>query len=985
MHFLCTFDIICLNEVKTPLPFTVPGYTCYRSGGENLHRGGCALLIRNNLCHLVLQVQTPCQDCVWLKLRGLPNFTLVALYIPPSDSIYHSLAPLTEIQAFLHDNPDEKILIIGDLNARFGDSREEFLHDKNLPPGTHYLPSADPVNSPNENARYVLSSLSSLLLINGLTIGHKSYPSSLTFRRGPNWISELDSCLVSQTHVQIITDFTVHQRTDLPSDHAPISMTLDTEATNVTLIPENRASVLGESYVAPTPTTDDYNKRPIRMRDINADAASQALATLQTPPLDPAASINDTINDMNNMLYDCALSARTVNRNQQTTTQSTPRWASLLESGDQRAIWRAVNWNGTLTAPGTDEEGPSDAEFKQHFESLLNPPQVDALLAHATADDAPYLPLTDDPIEPREVDDAVRSLKMNKSGGPSGVPPGLLKLLPTSWIIFISTLFTALLHGSHYPHSWCTAKLVTLFKKGAKSACDNYRGLSLMDSFAKLYDAVLHRRLTQWWKPDVEQAGSQRGRGCTEHLVALRLLIDFARNKRRKLYLIFVDFSKAYDRVPRNLLLQKLRTLGCGRTMANAIAATYRCTRMLLRSTAIESSIGVRQGSPTSGFLFTLVVNDLLRDLKEKCPPDDFLDWLHALMLMDDTILLATSRERALQKVRVLREFCQNAGMVINAGKTKFMVINGNQDDMAPLEVDGTTISNCDAYTYLGSVFTQDGSIPTAVRRHCKAKISHVLKYEAFVRKNAEMPFPVKKSVLSAAVTSSILYGCESWLSASAVKFINPLYTACVRHLLGVRKTTATDLCLIESGLPSSLEQIQVAQRRYFTKMLTLIPTESPVAHAWRIAREANTPAARYINSITSNPATDPLADLRTAVRESHRTKFITYRTLINPDLSVDPMYFDNTLPEFQRRAITRFRLSSHNLAVERGRWSRIPREQRRCDCSDDVQDEQHVVSLCSKHAGLRATNPHITFSLPHFFRDISNYNIVYSLIKDYI
>jgi len=735
---------------------------------------------------------------------------------------------------------------------------------------------------------------------------------------------------VSQTHVDVITDFVIHQRTDLPSDHAPISMTFDMKAANMTLIPVNRAAVLGDSYVDPAPTTDDHNKRPIRMTDIDVDVVSQALATLATPPLNPAASLNGIINDVNSMLYDCALSARNTNENQQMTTQTTPRWTSLLESGDQRAIWRAGNWNGTLRTPGAEEEGPTDADFKRHFENLLNPPQDDA--HYPPADDAPYLPLTDDPIEPREVDDAVRSLKMNKSGGPSGVPPGLLKLLPTSWIIFISTLFNAILQGSPYPHSWSTSKLVTLFKKGAKSACDNYRGLSLMDSFAKLYDAVLHKRLVQWWKPDVEQAGSQRGRGCTEHLVALRLLIDFAKNKRRKLYLVFVDFSKAYDRVPRNLLLQKLRTMGCGRTMINAIAATYRCTRMLLRSTTIESSIGVRQGSPTSGFLFTLVVNDLLRELKEKCPSDDFLDWLHALMLMDDTILLATSRDRALKKMKVLHEFCQNAGMVINADKTKFMVINGNDDDKASLELDGMNISNCDAYTYLGSVFTQDGSIPTAVRKHCKAKTSHVLKYEAFVWKNPEMPFMVKKSVLSAAVTSAILYGCESWLSASAVKLINPLYTACVRHLLGVRKTTATDLCLIEAGLPSTLEQIQVAQRRYFTKMLNLTPAESPVAHAWRIANDANTPAARYIRSITSNPTTNHLADLQSTVRESQRTKFITYRTLINPDLSVNSLYFDNTLPEFQRRAITRFRLCSHNLAIERGRWSRIPRDLRQCN-----------------------------------------------------
>ena len=79
-----------------------------------------------------------------------------------------------------------------------------------------------------------------------------------------------------------------------------------------------------------------------------------------------------------------------------------------------------------------------------------------------------------------------------------------------------------------------------------------------MDSLGKVYDIVLNRRLSLWFSPDREQAGSQKGRGCTEHLLTLRLLMDIARNKRHKLYVVYVDFSKAYDRVPRDLVIRNL-------------------------------------------------------------------------------------------------------------------------------------------------------------------------------------------------------------------------------------------------------------------------------------------------------------------------------------------------------------------------------------------------------------------------------------------
>ena len=73
-----------------------------------------------------------------------------------------------------------------------------------------------------------------------------------------------------------------------------------------------------------------------------------------------------------------------------------------------------------------------------------------------------------------------------------------------------------------------------------------------MNALAKLYDMILNARLQQWFAPSREQAGAQPGRGCLEHIVCLRLLTDMAKRKRRTLFVTFVDFSKAYDLVPRN-------------------------------------------------------------------------------------------------------------------------------------------------------------------------------------------------------------------------------------------------------------------------------------------------------------------------------------------------------------------------------------------------------------------------------------------------
>ena len=161
-----------------------------------------------------------------------------------------------------------------------------------------------------------------------------------------------------------------------------------------------------------------------------------------------------------------------------------------------------------------------------------------------------------------------------------------------------------------YPQSWAIAKLFTIFKKGDKHLPSNYRGITIINCLAKVYDMILCKRLQLWFHPYREQAGSQRGRGCLEHITTLRLITDFAVKKKIKLYIVFVDFSQAYDKVSRVVLFTILKRLGCGATMLMAL---------------ITASVGVRQGSPTSCLLFLLFVNDLIKMFKERCGPDGFL------------------------------------------------------------------------------------------------------------------------------------------------------------------------------------------------------------------------------------------------------------------------------------------------------------------------------------------------------------------------
>ena len=338
---------------------------------------------------------------------------------------------------------------------------------------------------------------------------------------------------------------------------------------------------------------------------------------------------------------------------------------------------------------------------------------------------------------------------------------------------------------------------------------------------------------------------------------------------------------------------------------------------------------------------------------------------------MGDTILLATSRERCIEKLDILCEFCSRSGMVINASKTKFMVINGNVKDREPLVYGNIVVQNCDSYIYLGAVFTQDGSTETSVSEHLLSKQPHVLKFNAFITKNVDFPFWIKQKVFHAALLPTILYSSEAWLGNSA-RNAQTAYYSVVKTLLGVRVMTANELCLMELGIPSVVARVRDAQKKFLDKLLKerQIYEDDPFMKVWRLCSTTRTPGFLYLRSVLEGD--DQLymdAEKRKdVIRRSTRTKYRTYAYL-NPNLTVHPMYVSHNVPDHERRGTTRLRLSSHNLAIETGRWARVAPDQRLCACGA-VQTEEHVICDCPYTGVIRADYPTISFAnIVRFFQ----------------
>ena len=311
--------------------------------------------------------------------------------------------------------------------------------------------------------------------------------------------------------------------------------------------------------------------------------------------------------------------------------------------------------------------------------------------------------------------------------------------------------------------------------------------------------------------------------------------------------------------------------------------------------------------------------------------------------------------------------------MEMNCAKTKFMVINGSEYDRTDINIDDEFISHCTKYTYLGAVIHEDTSFKQFIEEHVALKDKIVLKFYSFLNKNADLPYTLKRRVLEACLFSSLIYSCESWYSDKLGK-LNTLYMASVKAALGVRESCPNIIALLEGGFARLSAIIKERQYRFFKKLINSRAQldDDPFMLMLGTARMNNTPASQYIDSILKCTAVSfidsDVKEMRDQLRQAAGSKFITYRQ-INTELQKHGMYERNSISEFKRLAVTRFRTSSHRLKIETGRWSRIPHERRLCNCGlAEVQDEKHVIETCLHLSELKLTFPNLDFRLEAFF-----------------
>ena len=659
-------------------------------------------------------------------------------------------------------------------------------------------------------------------------------------------------------------------------------------------------------------------------------------------------------------------------------------YACILESKDDSILWKRINWSGKLNHKNSKH--PDISELAEHFEMLYQPMAEDDTEKLDDLKSDIYIPVNDDAIVIEELEYAHRSMK--KGGWDFSLPVlnALMKSVPVVLLMLMNILFF-----SYYPLKLSLSILHAIPKTGNLLLCMNYRGIQMQQILALLYDRIIAARLVSWAKISYEQSAFQKGKSTLNHIFTLRVLIGLCKKYGKPLYIGCFDLSKAFDKVSRLELLRSLIRLGIGSCLLEAIKATYKVTRCALKgfgkiSDVFRTYSGIKQGAPSSVILFIVFMDDIVEVLKQKCTDEFIIANLHSLLHADDTLVFSLSRELFKKKCNVLIDTFHKKKLTLNLKKSAYMIVNTKENDFkTDLKLNSGWLPYKSSVKYLGAIFSDSGDIHGDIKAHAESKDKAVsVKFLNFLLDNTQAPITVKFKVLTSCVKSALLYGCEGWGNGDLSK-VEVVHKKAIRYTLGVKRNTANDVLYVESGLEPLKATVRKQQYKFWQKILDEIQDspDSPIVSIYKTAIEKKIPFIKHYIEL-HNKFCDENECYKhfLNVEQSNRKRRLlaahevdpngvkgTYVS-VNPPLESPQYYSKYYLNETDRLLLTKYRTGSHDLNIQKGRYSNVDRDQRLCVCKDDVQNIHHVIFYCKL---TEATRDFALGDISVFFKDIIN------------
>ena len=464
----------------------------------------------------------------------------------------------------------------------------------------------------------------------------------------------------------------------------------------------------------------------------------------------------------------------------------------------------------------TDSEGIL-TRWKTHFENLLND-QAN------TPDDllrmTPQYPVRHWMALPPSFQDFNRALKRMKPGkapGPDNIPLELLTHGGPELKNRLMLLIHRIWETKTFPSDFRDANIITIFKKGDRENCNNYRGISLLSIASKIFARILLDRLlilAEDVLPE-SQCGFRPSRGTIDMVFCARQLQEKSLEQQKPAMFIFWDLKKAFDKVPRLAMWAVLSRFGCPPNFVTLVRALHdgmvgRVCHQNSLSDPFPINGGLKQGCVLAPTCFSLYTAAMLNEIPPDTPSIDLrfrmdggvfnLARLRArtktttcsvreLQYADDNATPSQTAEDLQMLADTYNTAYERFGMQVNTEKTKTLVQHppGLLLPNTNIIVNGQPLEEVDQFPYLGSILTSTPTCKRDVDNRIRAAHSAFGRLSCRVFNNHALTITTKIMVFKAVVLSTLLYACETWtLYRSDIKVLERFQQYKLRQILKI-------------------------------------------------------------------------------------------------------------------------------------------------------------------------------------------------------
>ena len=630
-----------------------------------------------------------------------------------------------------------------------------------------------------------------------------------------------------------------------------------------------------------------------------------------------------------------------------------------------------------------------DEKYLKEVESFLMEYDCNGLVDHEI--DGLISPILNQNFSIEEVEYAIGCLKNKKSPGTDSIPAEFIKCCKHSLLPDLHHMFNFILEKREFPKSWAEGLKSAVYKSGIRNNPNNYRGITILGIFAKIFEILVSNRLQfineAFDKVDRNNGGFLKGKRTTDNILILTSLVQRQLALGKPLYVCFVDFSKAFDLVNRAILFYKLINSGWSGRLIDTVKDLYSKTSFRFKfqgevSSSVSNNIGVNQGGNASGFLFRKYLADLgdfLHDKVGVCVGDTILSHL---LWADDLILFSDSLAGIQKQLDGLFEFCSKNRMIVNELKTKIMLFgNGPKGDVS---FNGRLLEWVEKYKYLGNIINSTKQATGDIFKEnakylCEKARGAIFSFFRKTKPFGTLPPALMVQAYKTLIQPILLYGSDVWgISKHMCEEIDKVCLFFIRCVLRVKQSTSRSMCFGELGIipPSVLAKINVLtfhlrvthmSSNVLEKIVVdelydfndvgfsnIVSSIHSIASSYFINLDCCTYSDENVNALKQiiideyiqswyNNVCSNNSSMRSYKLFKYDYVFESYLTCIKSDR--------------HRYALCKFRCSSHFLEIERSRHQNVipPIWERNCPfCPYAVDDEIHLLLFCDKNRNFR-------------------------------